>query len=484
MNENNKIRKIVREAIEEMDKDNLLEFEFLKRAAGSVKNAFSSKDATSSAPVQNATQGTKKTQSIPNVDEPIKVDFIQKKDGSYELNGNKILKLNIVGVLNYKKFLSDNKDNANLSWLFKSKFYAQELEIDKNGRVLDFIGEWLSGDFKGLNFYLMPGTEIDWDKIAFKGGSFIGGKFGLNYNYWKITPLNFVDGTITKKTNGGILGLKNIGNEIVEDYVHLIQVPVGKYIFIKLQGSSKIYPIEVIKRLDDKNSDFIFKNHLDNKQSIVKWSTIRENYNKLFIKNGRKSFIIPGVISLSGLIEYIEITDDINKLGKIQKDSIKKSVYNLNLKKIPSIFGDLTSSISSDNVDPSVLPRLNSIISDINNDGGKVFLNHLKNIFDEISLTRHKINRKDVSGIKYINSVMGSILNEQLDSDVIESLKYINNFVLYIKKYTENSDEILGKLEDYIDKKAETIKFIDGENEKKDAKPSEKGSLGSFLNKS
>ena len=43
---------------------------------------------------------------------------------------------------------------------------------------------------------------------------------------------------------------------------HLIQVPVGKMIVLKQQGDTNLYPIEVLKRLDNINSSFSFKQRI------------------------------------------------------------------------------------------------------------------------------------------------------------------------------------------------------------------------------
>lgn len=351
-----------------------------------------------------------------------------------------------------------------LLFLFEGKYHAFEIII-KNLMVSSFVGRWKDGDFNGNEFGISQQFKIPLSELSFDGGRFIKGLFDLPYFCWNTSPTNFIDGRISK-TSDGLLGLKNKDSGIIEESTHLIQIPSGRYILIKQEGDSTIYPIEVIKRMDELNSDFEFKNILDNRTSRVKWSIIREKFNNLFLKKGRKNFSIPGVISLNGMIESIEIVDDISKISKKQSSQLKKKEYKSNLKNIPSIFGDLTTVFDVSQIrkeaetNPNLLPRIKYIFDDINKNNGEQFLKHLKNIFDEVSLTRQKINRKDIGGIRYINSIMDSILNEQVDSGVMDSLRYFNDFVLFIKKYASNSDEILKKLEDYISEKSKELKLF------------------------
>jgi len=466
MDKNNKIKKIIREVIDGLDISNLNEFDFLNKITNKVKGAFSPNEK----------------EDVQDGDGNVVVK--QLRSGGWNINGNIVQQLSIVGTDDFYAYFNSNKET--LSKFLNSKFYSQYVFIDKN-KINTFVGKWISGDFVGDRFIDTKMTgSVDFNNIGFFGGRFLSGILDINYDYWQTSPTNFIDGTIKRKSDG-ILGLKNSVDGILTEPIHLIQVPVGRNILIKLKGDSKIYGVKVLKRIDEKNSDFEFENINEEKtRGVVKWSSIRDKFNNFYLRKGRKTFFIPGVINLVGEIAAIKISDALPIKKKEIPDNKKNASYILNIKNIPNIFDGLPDSFKTTKflIDGDFNKVYDDIINDINKDGGKLFLKHLKNIFDEVSLTRHKIDRKELPNIKYINAIMGSILNESLDSDVVESFKYFNSFVSFIKKYLSDgdSDEILNKLEEYISKWSEKIPFVGGlNNTQSGAKSTEKTTGSGFL---
>jgi hypothetical protein len=330
-----------------------------------------------------------------------------KATGFYSINGNVVERLEVLGEnLNKENFLDNNKDNKAFSWLFNASFYAQEIVIDARGMsVSKFVGEWYDGIFKGEYFTNhLSGGQIDSNRLGFNGGTFNGQVFDLNYTYWRVAPTNFIGGTV-ENSGDGLLGLPDLESGIIKGKNHIMQAPVGKYILFKIQGDDEVYPIKVIKRLDDRNSDFKYLDVITNKSVVIPWEIMRSSFNSLFIGRSKNGFIMPGLINLSGVIERVEISDDIKGVAKKRKnDAVNITSYKIPLSKLSQVFNadiDIpVEDIKQDmNGNDKLKFMLQRVYNDFNKNDGKEFLRSIKKVMNHTILTWDKIDKKELSGL-------------------------------------------------------------------------------------
>jgi len=431
-----KIRKIVREIVE---KQYINEIDFLKNI---FRNKVEKKD-------DNELNSNLKIEKL-SVDK-------------YKINKNLINKLNIedTGYSAYENFLNQIDNIPTLSWLLKGKFYAQYISINpKTQTVTSFIGEWYEGEFKG-ELYTLYSTIINVipNQTGFEGGLFRGKKFNMSYQYWKTSPKNFISGIISNSEEG-LLGLPNItSTEDASNKFHLIQVPVGYYINIKTEGDAHTYSIRVDKRLDKNNTDFIFTNINNNNKKIIPWSSIRQNFDKLYLFNGKKSLVIGELLKLKGPITSIKIesTFTADDLAKQQLSGMKKAKsdgISLNFSKIPDSKFSQLGSIKSKPNSSEAINYISSLRNDFEN-GGKQFLSNLTDIRtdlihvgiqstqipDELRFVTKlisDINHNEMNEIRGKKPTYTSMDEKELPVDLINSMKYLENFYTYFIKYISN----------------------------------------------
>ena len=179
--------------------------------------------------------------------------------------------------------------NSPLSWLIDCEFEGV-LDLDLDNDLLKvFFGIWKKGVFKGemFGFSKKNSFGVDENSDVQFGDSTIKPEFFSEYDKWKASPHSFYDGTIYSKS-GGILGIKDTGNGVVDNDFNIISVVPGSKIIIKMQNG-KINEVALLKRLDENSSDFYFKvkgyDDKDEIQSNVLWWEIRGNNHSEFLNN-------------------------------------------------------------------------------------------------------------------------------------------------------------------------------------------------------
>ena len=231
---------------------------------------------------------------------------------SWKLNGNHIENLIIYKPGVNPKETLENYDwsNGAMSWLAKAKFSAKYLSIDLSQEMVDvFVGEWNGGAFRGNIFtdYGIGRIQAKEGDSKFRAGIFSGKTLRINYTNWMTSPYNFA-GRKIDHTEEGILGLPNTTStqEVDHNGIHLIQVPNGYTIEFKTEDDEFINAVRVVKRMDARNTDFVFSDVNTGNQVTVLWDDMRKSFNKFYLKPG-KVFNIPGLFETREPIGTIEI---------------------------------------------------------------------------------------------------------------------------------------------------------------------------------
>ena len=238
---------------------------------------------------------------------------------------------NLVKSTNYPAhdILGFDWENSNLSFLFKAKFTAEQLNFDLKQQIItDFQGVWEMGPFKGKRL-----TGL------FSGTLFQGGFIGKNSNF-KSHPTNFLGGKFSATDKAGILGIPNIVEKRArQKTINFIAIP-EKYTLkiVSIKGVESF--ITVSKRLDYSNDNFIYSvtNGYNPEASIasvvVPWEKIRQIYNtnKIKITIG-KSTNIAGILDIPDGIADLEIIPE-GKPLKYQTSVLNKELT-FDLTKLP-----------------------------------------------------------------------------------------------------------------------------------------------------
>lgn len=195
--------------------------------------------------------------------------MVQKIDvGKYRM-GNSLI-TGIPGATD-SEILNFDWENSSLSWLLDCEFEGiLNLDLD-NGVLKSFGGVWKKGVFKGLAFsnHSTASFGVKGDSQVQFGDGIIKPRYVAPYNTWKVSPLEFVDGTIDRET-GGVLGIPDAANGPVSKVLNILSLVPGKSLQISVRSKlpvrgssgkmepapvSAIHSVKMIKRIDSKNSD-------------------------------------------------------------------------------------------------------------------------------------------------------------------------------------------------------------------------------------
>ena len=268
------------------------------------------------------------------------INILQKNNkGNYYINGNFVYGFGTDGSLD--PYSESTWEMEKFKWLIDAKFEAKYIYI-KNEEI-QFDGNWYNGEFKGLNF---------WGANSFFMGGFFNGKIYAADNIidekgsFQIHPNKFIDGVYVDYENG-ILGRRNykipLENQSVVD---LISIPLNSWVLLtggKSDRNKKVY-FRVIKKLDDKNSDFTFQvtsgfsNFRKFENKLVKWANIRIDYENMSLIKVGQPFVLLGDENYLSKINSIVLTNEQPNIKVVDKNIIDFSVDN-NLKKIFSFNG-------------------------------------------------------------------------------------------------------------------------------------------------
>ena len=370
----------------------------------------------------------KKLEEINSVNEGIFSNIFGKKQNDkvvadskngigYFLNGNYIK--TILGDFPYDKDLWNERAPA-LNWLLRGKYEADKIVVENKTEVY-FLGKWYEGDFKGKVFSWGAGAE-------FNGGEFRGQAYKANNSTYKAGAENYYTGTFADYING-ILGTNLYTSEIndTENFIELIRVPDNWVITLK-GDRNKSLTFRIIKKIDDKNTDFIFELIPSTDKVKILWENIRVNYRNNGIIAKGNAFELFGGENIIQDVKSIIVASKAKEFKMASKSTIDFSLdkrlkgFLQTKNKMPVSF-DLISS----------KPEQKTYIQG--------FINDLKNgdFYDNLKLLEKYINLGAIDGyLKYIfmapifDNEVGQIKNKQLESEINELLKYFNDFMYFI----------------------------------------------------
>ena len=269
---------------------------------------FSKSNQQSAAPQQN----TKSQKKQPPPQGKNVMNF--NMSVGYKLNGNYIQ--NLHGSYP-NAHLQETWEQPEFDWLIGSKFNANAIYLDEYG--LHFSGKWYGGIFEGYDF-------LDGSGSNFIGGAFNGDIYSAPNSTFNVKPQNFIRGKYMDYQNG-ILGTMPYSRDIEDtsEYIELIRVPINWYVTIGDKKGKNI-TFKMIKKIDDVNTNFIFK-IMPNIKKPIGWSTIRKNYESLgFIEKGGNFNLLGKEFAIKNISSIIVSS----KPRKTSKSVIKEPVITPN----------------------------------------------------------------------------------------------------------------------------------------------------------
>lgn len=396
--------------------------------------------------------------------QPQSTGYVEKvAEGKYRM-GKSI----ITGLVNSteNQILNYRWEDSKLRWLLNSEFEGI-LDLDLRKGILNaFIGVWKSGVFKG--------------DVFSEGSIFEGGEFGVagnvipafipDYDKWKTSPINFVDGTIDEET-GGILGIENSPNGPINGNINLISIPPKRSIELRLR-SNVVHRINFIKRIDDVNSNFIveFENGEtgQSEKKTIGWDFFRMNGGTGMIFNPNKSVSILGFKLNDRIVSAKLINTGSASLKTFTPKQVPEKTeeelaatqqtYDLinapfiGIKSLPSGYWD-NGVLVKNNIGriylnastPAILSRFENVVNNLNN---KV----LASDFTQLrSYLKNKIITGAPDGYGWLANLIGkdTVGAKIEDTNFIGSLKrieeFLRDFVGIIVKYAGNDAKKSGK---------------------------------------
>lgn len=194
------------------------------------------------------------------------------------------------------KNLSDDHslgfDHPKLTFLTEphTRFYAETLYIRKG--EIGFEGIWAGGEFRGDYFYGI--------NSVFKDGIYNGGQFSAT---WEPSPKAFENGTVRPAKT--LLGVPKAQFGVEFNVFNLLSVPAGAYVIVTASNKKKSV-FQVVKTIDDKSSEFVFKTVPDERMVNMHWTKLKDDYESRVEITASGSFIIPGIINVSNVL-YVTV---------------------------------------------------------------------------------------------------------------------------------------------------------------------------------
>lgn len=356
--------------------------------------------------------------------------MLSAQGGGYILNGNYIKRFNIEGSPNFNFIDNNTWTSPEYSWLTNAKFQATFILV-RNYEV-HFSGVWEDGDFKGREFF--------GDNSAFNGGSFHGTAYNapnvLFNSQKRINPEHYFTGTY-KDNKNGILGTNNLTVSQINNInqFSLIEISVGWGVELTDSYGKKL-TFEVVKRLDEKGTEYIFRTIPDRKLVTVPWEVIRGDYlNRGIVVIGKGFGLFDGV--------------DFGKVAKIlitTEPSMSISTKGIRLSSVPiekllKKYGGIDLSFEIQPKSDNAKKFVSTFLNDISNGN-----------FEELLMSLNaKVKSGQITGynnFEFLAPVFGKIAgNDKLDSATREQLQYLNNVVGYVgNSVPENIKKIIIKV--------------------------------------
>lgn len=403
----------------------------------------------------------------------------RNRKGGYFLNNNPV-----DGMFGDGLFSPVTWSNPGLAWLINSKFDADFITLVAGNRVKmngiwnegtfegeSFAGTFNNGTFRGKTFSgtfkngIFEGNSFEGTQSVFENGEFRGNIYNAgNVGFFRATPDKYFKGLWINHQNG-ILGIDLIKEPIENtvENIELAAVPDGWFVtLIGDKGKKLIF--KVIKKIDDKSTDFVFEIYPSLAKLKVLWETIRVDYiNNGHINKGRQFGLLGQQYLITNITSIVVSNEQPNVIVNAQNTIDFSKDKRLNkfflYGKNPLKFQVSTNS-------PDAVEKIQGIQKFIDSGGFYNGLNRLKFLIQNKSIDGY--NNEKWEFLKPVfNNVIG--IKPATDKKVLEFMKYLNyiisivtlNSKLLLKEYKTNSI-FIGILKKFL----ETDKYINSSEEK------------------
>jgi len=341
--------------------------------------------------------------------------LLQSENGrGYFLNGNYVESLNVQDDFS---IYSDEEWKSNGTyWLSDDNAQWKATYIEVENDLVYFKGQWSSGEFRGVMFG--------------NGSTIIGGIFnGISYESpnrnFKITPDKFYSGKY-KDNQNGILGLANLTVGEIQniDELQIIQLPVGWGVELT-DDAGVILGFEIVKRIDDTDSSYIFRKIPSREEVNVDWEIIRKNYGSNGIISKGKHFGLFG--NTFGNVKTIKVTT--SPSSKVSLNQIS-----LSTKPIEAMFKKLN------------IGDFNFEIKPTSEDGKRFVTQFLKDLSNGtvegiLKSLRAKVENGSINGygeFEFLAPVFRKQKgDDKLDEVTKSQMKYLNDMVNHLSRGVE-----------------------------------------------
>ena len=360
-------------------------------------------------------------------------NYLQKAKGAgYYLNGNYVYSMYGDGRIN--PLFQNVWKLPKYKWLLDSKFKASVISLSEDG--VSFMGKWYEGEFLGYRF--SSGNDV-----LFLGGTFNGKIYDAANHTFKVEPQNYINGLFLDYKNG-ILGRELYKNNIqnTNSFIEIIRIPDNWVVTIKGDDNKKL-SFKVLKKIDDKNTNFVFEIITTNEKKMVNWESIRNNYEKfgyiqkggnfglfgknLFIKNIKSIVLEQTVVSGNGISNSM-----VGNAGVINF-SLDKRLKSFVLAKNNKPF---TFQVDTKN---AIANNFIEIFQRDLEDGNFYRLLNKFKLQIEYGFVNGFVSAKYIHLASLFNNDKGTILEKDIQPEVADILAYFNNFMEFVVEGSSNN---------------------------------------------
>jgi hypothetical protein len=375
------------------------------------------------------------------------IQRIKDKPG-YLVNGNYVYRMGSDGTI--APFVENTWTLPEYSWVVNARFEADYIYFFN--RQVQFRGKWYDGSFEGYEF--LGGSY-------FYDGEFKGQIYNSSNKFFQAQPDQFFSG-LWMNHQEGILGVELYTSPIENaSSIEFAAIPTGWFISVVGDRGEKL-SFSVIKKIDDKDTDFIFQVYPNLEKLKVEWETIRADY----IRQGNiavgSTFNLLGTKHTINRVTSISVTNEVPGVRISAKNTIDFSID-------PSLKGFL----SYKNI--AIPVEINSSSQE-----GKDFVEQFKKdlprgVFSDVL---KKIQSYIAAGVingfysdefiglaPLFNNIRGT--KSKLVPDAQKAMDYLNKFMLYVAGEAKDVDtatfvqESVIKLKDAITKKIKQALKVD-----------------------
>lgn len=351
------------------------------------------------------------------------IQRIKNKPG-YLINGNYVYSMGSDGTV--APFVENTWTLPEYSWLVNARFESDYIYFFN--KQVQFRGKWYDGSFEGYEF--LGGSY-------FYDGEFKGQIYNSSNKFFQASPDQFFSG-LWMNHQDGILGVDLYTAPIDNaSSIELAAVPTGWFISIVGDKGEKIN-FAVVKKIDDKNTDFIFQIYPSLEKLKVEWETIRADYLRQGIIAVRGAFNLLGTKYAIKKIASISVTNEVPGVRISAKNTIDFSADPL-LKNFMS-YNNIPISVEINSSTQEGKDFVEQFKKDLPRGVFSDVLNKIKN-YIAAGTIRGFYSDEFIGLAPIFNNIKGSYgINDKLVPDAEKAMDYLNKFMLYVAGESGNFD--------------------------------------------